>query len=166
MSSSIFITALTTCKVARRFLFSCSTNYTSYSTIYTFSNRKFKVSSTFDKVTATIYTYSSTIDTITDNFYTSCSTIYTFRTMFYKVNSTFYTSCNLLGQSPIRKYKIQATHKKNTLLQAATSNAEGRTCKREFFSATQLNSIFFLARLRVLNFSPTRALTGQSAFLI
>ena len=28
--------------------------------------------------------------------------------------------------------------------------------RKEFFSATQPNSVFFLARLRVLNFSPTR----------
>lgn len=124
-------------KVARRFLISCST-------ISTFRTMTFKVCSTIDKVTATIYTFYSTVDTITDKFYAYHSTTHTFRTMFFKVSSTFYTSRNLLGQSLIHKYKIQATHKKNTLLQAATGNAEGRACKREFFSATQLNSIFFL----------------------
>lgn len=159
-------TALTKYNVSRRFLIYCSTICNSRSTINTFNKMFYKVRSTIDKVTETIYTSRSTIDTITENFYTFCSTIYTSRTMFYKVRSTFYTSCNLFGQSLILKDKIQATHKKNTLLQAATGNPVGKACKREFFSATQLNSIFFLPRLRVLIFSPTHPLTGQALFLI
>ncbi|MBL7976645.1 MAG: hypothetical protein JNJ85_17150 [Candidatus Kapabacteria bacterium] len=42
------------------------------------------------------------------------------------------------------------THKKNTLLQAATSNAETKACKRVFFSPTQENffpSLPFLIKL-------------------
>jgi hypothetical protein len=50
-----------------------------------------------------------------------------------------------------------ATHKKNTLLQAALGNAEPKACKRVFFSATQENffpSLPFLMNL----FSPKHGL--------
>jgi hypothetical protein len=50
-----------------------------------------------------------------------------------------------------------ATHKKNTLLQAALGNAETKAFKRVFFSATQENffpSLPFLMKL----FSPTHGL--------
>lgn len=137
--------ALTTHKVARRFLFSLNP---------------------LDKITAPLFTFCITLDNVvmtigkvTMTFHTSLLTLFTFYNPLDTFRMTIFNSCVTLDNSSITKTKIQATHKKITLLQAATGYPTGKACKREIFSATQPNSIFFLARLRVLNFSPTRPLT-------
>ena len=44
------------------------------------------------------------------------------------------------------------THKKNTLMQAATSNAETKACKRVFFSPTQEEIQIIFPSLRFFNY--------------
>ncbi|MCX6199796.1 MAG: hypothetical protein NTY88_11345 [Bacteroidetes bacterium] len=64
--------------------------------------------------------------TTTNHFQTTTDTFQTLTDSFQI--PSLRTNFSVTGQ------QIQATHKKNTLLQAATGNPEGRACKREFFS--------------------------------
>ena len=123
-------TALTIYKLARRFLFSRNL---------------------FDKVAVTLFTFHITLDNVAMTignyrmtFHTFRLTLFTSRNLFDIFRMTLFNSCITLDKSSMTKTKIQATHKKNTLLQAATDNPAGKACKRELFSATQLKtSIFF-----------------------
>jgi hypothetical protein len=58
----------------------------------------------------------------------------------------------------ITNKEIMPAHKKNTLLQAATSNAETKACKRVFFSPPQKSTLPFFTNL----FFPPHGFTANT----